>query len=113
MKSELVQLLQNKLDDAVLDVISVMLGRNPLCKLLSEDVHFIQKPNQLPNNTVQVRLRRHIAVAVRFKVKRSCNVNFHAVVQRSSSSRRSSVHVTSIDSAKCTNVRVPSKILGF
>ena len=55
IKTDLVHVLQNKLDDAVLDVISVMLSRNSLCKLLSEDVHFIQKPNQLPNFVIQVR----------------------------------------------------------
>lgn len=54
IKNDLVQVLQNRLDDAVLDVISVMLSRNRLCKLLSEDVHFIQKPNQHPNTIVQV-----------------------------------------------------------
>ena len=32
------KLLQNKLDDTVLDVISVMLARNPQCKLKPEDV---------------------------------------------------------------------------
>lgn len=54
IKTDLVQALQNRLDDAVLDVISVMLSRNALCKLLSEDIHFIQKPNQLPNTILQV-----------------------------------------------------------
>ena len=33
------QLLQNKLDDSVLDVISVQLIRNPMSKLAPEDVH--------------------------------------------------------------------------
>lgn len=58
IKTDLVQALQNRLDDAVLDVISVMLSRNALCKLLSEDVHFIQKPNQLPNSILQVILKQ-------------------------------------------------------
>ena len=34
----LVQLLQKKLDEAVLDVITVMLARNPMCKLTPEDI---------------------------------------------------------------------------
>lgn len=35
---DLVQLLQKKLDDAVLDILTVMLLRNPMCKLMPEDV---------------------------------------------------------------------------
>lgn len=54
IKIDLVQVLQNRLDDAVLDVISVMLSRNALCKLLSEDIHFLQKPNQHPSSVLQV-----------------------------------------------------------
>lgn len=54
VKSDLVQVLDNRLDDAVLEVLSVMLARNPMCKLSPEDVHFIQKPNHLPDSTVQV-----------------------------------------------------------
>lgn len=58
IKNDLVQALQNRLDDAVLEVISVMLSRNPLCKLLSEDVHFIQKPYQHPNTIIQVQMKQ-------------------------------------------------------
>lgn len=54
VKSDLVQVLQNRLDDAVLEVLSVMLARNPMCKLSPEDIHFIQKPNRLPESTIQV-----------------------------------------------------------
>ncbi|XP_054280353.1 KICSTOR complex protein SZT2-like isoform X2 [Macrosteles quadrilineatus] len=56
VKSELVQVLHNRLDDAVLEVLSVMLARNPMCKLSPEDVHFIQKPYRMPENTVQFSL---------------------------------------------------------
>ena len=35
---DLRKMLQNKLDDKVLDIISVMLDRNPKCKLNFEDV---------------------------------------------------------------------------
>ena len=38
ISKDLVQMLQRKLDDAVLDVLTVMLSRNPLCKLTSDDV---------------------------------------------------------------------------
>lgn len=54
MKSDLIQVLQNRLDDAVLEVLSIMLARNPMCKLSPEDIHFIQKPNRLPDSTIQV-----------------------------------------------------------
>lgn len=54
MKNELVQVLQNRLDDAVLEVVSVMLARNPMCKLSPDDVHFIQKPNTPPESIIQV-----------------------------------------------------------
>jgi hypothetical protein len=54
VKNELVQVLQNRLDDAVLEVLSVMLARNPMCKLSPDDVYFIQKPNNYPDNIFQV-----------------------------------------------------------
>jgi hypothetical protein len=38
IQEDLMKMLQNKLDDTVLDVISVMLARNPQCKLKLEDV---------------------------------------------------------------------------
>lgn len=44
VKCELVQVLQNRLDDAVLEFLSVMLARNAMCPLTPEDVHFLQKP---------------------------------------------------------------------
>ncbi|XP_048517774.1 KICSTOR complex protein SZT2 isoform X3 [Dendroctonus ponderosae] len=40
----LVQVLQNRLDDAVLDFLSGTLARNAMCPLTPEDVRFIQKP---------------------------------------------------------------------
>lgn len=69
IKTDLVQALHNRLDDAVLDVISVMLSRNPLCKLLSEDVRFIQKPYQHPNTTMQVQTEYTYSPPVRFLAK--------------------------------------------
>jgi len=56
VKEELVQVLQNRLDDAVLEVLSVMLARNPMCKLTPDDVHFIQKPFKVPDSVIQVGL---------------------------------------------------------
>ncbi|KAL1130343.1 hypothetical protein AAG570_013281 [Ranatra chinensis] len=54
IKHELVQVLQNRLDDAVLEVLSVMLARNPMCKLSTDDVHFIQKTNYEPDLKIQL-----------------------------------------------------------
>lgn len=59
VKSELVQVLQNRLDDAVLEVLSVMLARNPMCKLTPADVHFIQKQYQPPENVIQLLVPPH------------------------------------------------------
>ncbi|XP_066247487.1 KICSTOR complex protein SZT2-like [Euwallacea similis] len=44
VQNGLVQVLQNKLDDAVLDFLSGTLTRNAMCPLTPEDVRFIQKP---------------------------------------------------------------------
>ncbi|RUS91873.1 hypothetical protein EGW08_000444, partial [Elysia chlorotica] len=52
IKGDLMQLLQKKLDDALLDAICVMLSRNPLCKLKRDDVSFIQKPHTEPKQTL-------------------------------------------------------------
>lgn len=54
IKESLVQSLRNKLDDAVLDILSVTLDRNPHCKLTPEDVAFIQKPNSAPDAVLKV-----------------------------------------------------------
>ncbi|RZF32788.1 hypothetical protein LSTR_LSTR011434 [Laodelphax striatellus] len=59
IKLELVQVLQNRLNDAVLEVVSVMLARNPMCKLSPEDVHFIQKPNSAPDNFIKFTIPSH------------------------------------------------------
>lgn len=54
IKHDLVQVLQNRLDDAVLEVLSVMLARNPMCKLSPAEVHFIQKPFKSPETTFRI-----------------------------------------------------------
>eukprot|EP00095_Tigriopus_kingsejongensis_P000360 maker-scaffold1056_size66302-snap-gene-0.17 protein:Tk00360 transcript:maker-scaffold1056_size66302-snap-gene-0.17-mRNA-1 annotation:"protein szt2-like" len=40
----LVSVLQNKLDEKVVDVLSTILQRNPMSRLMPEDVHFLQPP---------------------------------------------------------------------
>ncbi|CAI9736159.1 Hypothetical predicted protein [Octopus vulgaris] len=52
MKENLIKMLQNKLDDKVLDIISVMLDRNPKCKLSFQDVRFIQRYKEKPKDTI-------------------------------------------------------------
>lgn len=59
VKRDLVQVLQNRLDDAVLEVLSVMLARNPMCKLTPADVHFIQKPYKSPESVAQLSVQPH------------------------------------------------------
>lgn len=54
VQCELVQVLQNRLDDAVLDFLSVMLARNSMCPLTPEDVQFIQKPFRPPEVIIKV-----------------------------------------------------------
>lgn len=55
VQCELVQVLQNRLDDAVLEFLSVMLARNSMCPLTPEDVQFIQKPFRLPEVIIRVK----------------------------------------------------------
>ncbi|KAJ9595165.1 hypothetical protein L9F63_013523, partial [Diploptera punctata] len=59
VKEDLVQVLQNRLDDAVLEVLSLMLARNPMCKLTPDDVHFIQKPFKTPESVIQFSIQSH------------------------------------------------------
>ncbi|XP_076285950.1 KICSTOR complex protein SZT2 isoform X2 [Lasioglossum baleicum] len=58
VKRDLVQVLQNRLDDAVLEVVSVMLARNPMCKLTPDDVHFIQPPKP-PECIIKLCIEKH------------------------------------------------------
>ncbi|KAH3695457.1 hypothetical protein DPMN_082917, partial [Dreissena polymorpha] len=48
IKEHLVQMLQNRLDDAALEKVLEMLRRNPQCQLDRYDVQFIQKPLSEP-----------------------------------------------------------------
>nr|XP_045004873.1 KICSTOR complex protein SZT2 isoform X1 [Jaculus jaculus] len=51
---ELVRVLRRRLDEATLDVITVMLVRN--CKLTPADVEFIQPPGSLPSEVLHLAL---------------------------------------------------------
>ena len=53
IKEYLVGYLQKKLDDKVVEVISLMLQRNSRCKLSTDDVLFLQKPNTGPDRVLQ------------------------------------------------------------
>lgn len=63
VKCELVQVLQNRLDDAVLEFLSVMLARNAMCPLTPEDVHFLQKPFRSAEVMIRISIQ---AFALRF-----------------------------------------------
>ncbi|XP_054706833.1 LOW QUALITY PROTEIN: KICSTOR complex protein SZT2-like [Uloborus diversus] len=56
IKTDLVQVLQNRLNDGILDIIITMLARNPLCMLTPEDVQFIQNPNSAPTHEMHFTL---------------------------------------------------------
>ncbi|KAJ7386496.1 hypothetical protein OS493_008630 [Desmophyllum pertusum] len=49
---ELVEVLQNRINEAMLEVLSVLLSRNPNCKLTYADVRFIQPQGQAPKTTL-------------------------------------------------------------
>ena len=53
IKQDLVAVLQKKLDDKVVEVISTMIQRNARCKLSSDDVLFLQKPRSPPDKVLQ------------------------------------------------------------
>ncbi|XP_076462664.1 KICSTOR complex protein SZT2-like isoform X2 [Babylonia areolata] len=59
IREDLMKVLQNRLDDTVLDVISVMLARNPQCKLRQEDVQFIQFPEEEATETLCLTIPSH------------------------------------------------------
>ncbi|CAL1272334.1 unnamed protein product [Larinioides sclopetarius] len=48
IRKDLVQVLQNRLNEGVLDQINMMFCRNPSCMLTPEDVQFIQNPSSSP-----------------------------------------------------------------
>ncbi|XP_060775676.1 KICSTOR complex protein SZT2 isoform X2 [Neoarius graeffei] len=54
---ELVKVLRKRLDEATLDIITVMLVRN--CKLTPADVEFIQPPGSAPTEVMEFSLPQH------------------------------------------------------
>ena len=57
IKEDLTAVLQKKLDDKVVEAISIMLKRNPRCQLTSEDVHFLQKPGSQPSTVLRFKVQ--------------------------------------------------------
>ncbi|CAN8028214.1 unnamed protein product, partial [Ixodes persulcatus] len=70
IKEELVSVMQNKLDDAVLEVLTTTLGRNRSCNLTLDDVQFIQKPQREPTLqlycTVQAQLLPYLQAMMEY-----------------------------------------------
>ncbi|CAL1547603.1 unnamed protein product [Lymnaea stagnalis] len=62
IKDDLMKMLQNKLDDALLDAICVMLSRNPQCKLKPDDISFIQRPHQAPVESLHLNIPGHCSM---------------------------------------------------
>ena len=56
IKEDLVAVLHHKLNEKVVEIISILLGRNPMCKLSAEDVVFLQAPGSLPSQTVRFKV---------------------------------------------------------
>ena len=54
--SPLFSVLQKMLNDKVVEILSQLLLRNPMCKLTPEDVIFLQKPNSNPSKVVKFKL---------------------------------------------------------
>nr|XP_002731655.2 PREDICTED: protein SZT2-like [Saccoglossus kowalevskii] len=52
ISKDLVEVLKNRLDESTLDVIAMMMERNPLCKLASADVQFIQPRGEAPTTCI-------------------------------------------------------------
>ncbi|CAH1153732.1 unnamed protein product [Phaedon cochleariae] len=57
VQQDLVQVLQNRLDDAVLEFLSITLARNAMCPLTPEDVHFIQRPFRPPEVIIRLTIQ--------------------------------------------------------
>ncbi|KAH7935606.1 hypothetical protein HPB52_010539 [Rhipicephalus sanguineus] len=70
IKEELVSVMQNRLDDAVLEVLTTTLARNPACNLTLDDVQFIQKPQKEPTTqlycTVQAQLLPYLQALMEY-----------------------------------------------
>ncbi|XP_055884389.1 KICSTOR complex protein SZT2-like isoform X4 [Biomphalaria glabrata] len=62
VRDDLMKMLQNKLDDALLEDICFMLRKNPQCKLKPDDIAFIQKPGQLPSTSLLLTIPGHCSM---------------------------------------------------
>lgn len=62
IKVDLISMLQKRLDDAVLEMISLQLSRNPVSKLSPGDVHFIQKPGVEASKTLHLTVPSSVGV---------------------------------------------------
>ena len=56
IKEDLVQVLHHKLNEKVVEIISTLLQRNPMCKLTPEDVLFLQGSTSLPSQCVRFKV---------------------------------------------------------
>lgn len=54
IRVDLVEVLQNRLNDALLEVLTSMLYRNPVCKLYPDDVRYIQPCEERADNSMTV-----------------------------------------------------------
>lgn len=61
IKEDLVAVLHHKLDEKVVEIISTLLQRNPMCKLSPEDVLFLQK-QPLPTQVVKFKVNSAAAL---------------------------------------------------
>lgn len=59
-------MLQNRLDEAVVEAICLMLWNNPQQKLTLEDVHFIQPPYQPPKTIIRYSLTPATTICLAF-----------------------------------------------
>jgi hypothetical protein len=106
LTKELVAVLQYKLDERVVEILSTILQRNPMSKLGPDDVAFLQKPDSQPSNHFKYALSKKVRpylCALRFYLKQNmtCNAlftlpkyassnpehHFHNIAQSATSSR--------------------------
>jgi len=60
IRIDLVRVLQNRLNDGVLELLTTMLYRNPQCRLYPDDVRFVQPSNGHPDYTMKVIILHYI-----------------------------------------------------
>jgi hypothetical protein len=61
IKNDLVAVLQHKLNEKLVDILSTLLQRNPMCKLSPEDVAFMKRPRSLPAQVLRLKLNTGVA----------------------------------------------------